>query len=149
MYIEYKVGKLAKRKKYNAKLEHLVREHLSLNANDTFLWVALVLQELEKTDRRNTLKRVGAFPPGLGPLYRQMMDQVGKLDDANLCKRILSLVAVVYRPITLRELISLNDALKKLDNLEDVPEDIKDLEQTVGQCGSFLTIRESTVYFVH
>lgn len=73
-YIEHKVGDLAKRKKYNPKLENSVRDHLSLNADATFLWVALVLQELETIDRRNTLKRVGAFLPRLGPLYRQMMD---------------------------------------------------------------------------
>ncbi|KAH8651540.1 beta transducin-like protein HET-E2C*40 [Tricladium varicosporioides] len=149
IYIEHKVGDLAKRKKYNPKLENSVRDHLSLNADATFLWVALVLQELETTDRRSTLKRVGGFPPKLGPLYRQMLDQVSKSNDANLCAQILSIMAVVYRPVTLRELISLDDALHKLDNLEDHPEDIEDLEQLIGHCGSFLTIRESTVYFVH
>jgi hypothetical protein len=61
-----------------------------------------------------------------------MMDQVSKSDDAGLYKRILSIVAVVYRPITLRELVSLDDALDKLNNLEDLSEDIEDLEQTVG-----------------
>jgi hypothetical protein len=146
-YIEHKVGDLAKRKKYNPKLENSVRDHLSLNADATFLWVALVLQELETVDRRNTLKIVGAFPPGLGPLYRQMMDQVSKSNDADLYKRILSIVAVVYRPITLRELVSLNDALN--EPVENLSEKIEDLEQTVGQCGSFLTIREGTIYFVH
>jgi len=148
-YIEHKVGDLAKRKKYNPKLENSVRDYLSLNADATFLWVALVLRELEMIDRRNTLKRVGAFPPGLSPLYRQMMDQVSKSDDADLCKRILSIVAVVYRPIALRELVSLDDALNEPDNLDNLAEEIEDLEQTVGQCGSFLTIREGTIYFVH
>jgi hypothetical protein len=148
-YIEHKVGELAKRKRYNAKLENLVRERLSLSADSTFLWVALALQELEKTDRKDTLERVGAFPHGLNRLYRQMMDQVGKLYNANLCKRILSLMVVIYRPITLRELLTLNDEHNKSHNLEDLTEHIEDLEQTVGQCGSFLTIRESTIYFVH
>jgi hypothetical protein len=36
-YIEYKVGGLAKRKKYAAKVEKSVREYLSLNADATFL----------------------------------------------------------------------------------------------------------------
>lgn len=148
-YIEHKVGDLAKRKKYNPKLKNLVRDYLFLNADATFLWVALVLQELETVDRRNTLKRVKAFPPGLSPLYRKMMDQVHKSDDANLYRRILSIVAVVYRPITLRELVSLDDALDEPDNLEDLSEKVEDLEQTISQCGSFLTIREGTIYFVH
>ncbi|KAG4437290.1 hypothetical protein IFR05_007228 [Cadophora sp. M221] len=148
-YIEHKVGELAKRKKYNAELESSVREYLSLNADATFLWVALVLKELETIDRRDTLTRIRAFPPGLGPLYEQMMAQISESNKANLCKRILSIVAVVKRPITLRELVSLDDTLHKLDYPDNLSEDIEDLEQTVGQCGSFLTIRESTVYFVH
>ncbi|KAH6702780.1 WD40-repeat-containing domain protein [Leptodontidium sp. MPI-SDFR-AT-0119] len=148
-YIEHKVGKLAKRKNYNAKLENSVREYLSLNADATFLWVALVLKELEAIERRIALERVKMFPPGLGPLYEQMMAQVSESNSADLCKRILSIVAVVKRPVTLTELVSLDDTLHKLNCPEDLSEDIEDLEQTVGQCGSFLTIRESTVYFVH
>ncbi|KAF8852969.1 NACHT-domain-containing protein [Acephala macrosclerotiorum] len=149
MYIAHKVGELAKRKKYNAKLEYSVREYLSLNADATFLWVALVLKELETIDRRNTLTRVRAIPPGLGPLYERMMAQVSESNNADICKRILSIVAVVKRPVTLRELVSLDDTLHKLDCPENLSDDIEDLVQTVGQCGSFLTIRESTVYFVH
>ncbi|KAG9242173.1 heterokaryon incompatibility protein, partial [Calycina marina] len=148
-YIKFKVAELAKWKKYNAKLANLVREFLYKNADATFLWVALILQELEKTDRRKALKMVEAFPPGLDPLYKRMMAQVSESEDADLCKRILSIVMVVKRPITLRELVCLDDTLHKLDYAEDISEDIEDLEQTLGQCGSFLTIRESTVYFVY
>ncbi|KAG9229085.1 hypothetical protein BJ875DRAFT_508153 [Amylocarpus encephaloides] len=156
-YIEHKVGELAKRKKYNAKLECFVRNYLSSNTDATFLWVALVLQALETIDRRNTHKRVREFPPGLGPLYRQMMDQICESDQPiSASEYSLSIVAVVYRPMTLRELVSLddelvslNDELHKLDNVKNLPEDIKNLERTVGQCRSFLTIRESTVYFIH
>lgn len=73
------------------------------------------------------------------------MGQVTKSKNADLYKRILSIVAVVKRPITLRELVSLDDTIQKLN----LSEDGEDLEQIVSQCGSFLTIRESIVYFVH
>ncbi|KAH6717349.1 hypothetical protein BKA61DRAFT_478141 [Leptodontidium sp. MPI-SDFR-AT-0119] len=148
-YIEHRLGELAKRKKYNAELEYSIHKYLSLNAGATFLWVALVLEELDRIDRRNALTRVKMFPPELGPLYEQMMAQVSKSNNADLCKRILSIVAVVKRPITLRELVSFDDTLHKLDCPQNISEDIEDLEQTIGQCGSFLTIRERTVYFVH
>ncbi|KAG9234444.1 NACHT domain-containing protein [Amylocarpus encephaloides] len=148
-YIEYKVGELAKRKKYTAKLEKSVREYLSLNADATFLWVALVLRELDTIDRRIALETVKMFPPGLYPLYQQMMDQVSKSNNADLCKRILSIVAVVKRPITLEELVYLDNTMHKLDCPEDLSEDIEDIKQTASQCGSFLTIRDSTIYFVH
>jgi len=148
-YIEHKVAGLAKRKKYAAKVKSSVQEYLSLNADATFLWVALVLKELETIERRNALERVKMFPPGLGPFYEQMIAQVSNSNNADLCKRILSIVAVAKRPFTLIELVSLDDTLHKLDCPEDLAEDLEDLEQMVGQCGSFLTIRKSTIYFVH
>jgi NACHT domain/WD domain, G-beta repeat len=148
-YIEHEVGELAKQKKYNTKLEYSVREYLTLNADATFLWVALVLEKLKTIDRGDTLTELGAFPPGIEPLYEQMMAQVSKANNADLCKRILSIVAVVKRPITVEELVSLDETLHKLDYPEDLSEDLENLEQRVGQCGSFLTIRESTVYWVH
>lgn len=148
-YIEHKVGKLAKRKKYDAKLKKSVREHLSLNADATFLWVALVLKELETIDRRTALERLKMFLPGLSPFYKQMIAQVSHLINAEVCKRILSIVAVAKRPFALTELVSLNDTLYKLDYPKDLAVDIEDLEQIVSHCGSFLTIRDSTVYFVH
>jgi hypothetical protein len=139
-YLTYKVGELAKLKNYTAELEKSVREYLTLNADATFLWVALVLRELETIDRWNTLTRVRAIPPGLDPLYKQMIAQVSESNNADICKRILSIVAVVKRPFTLRELVSLDDRLHKLDSPDNLSEDLKDLEQRVGQCGSFLTI---------
>jgi hypothetical protein len=148
-YIGHKVGKLAKRKNYTAKSENSIREYLCLNADATFLWVALVLKELEMIDRRFALERVKMFPAGLDPFYKQMIEQVSKSSNADICKRILSIVAIVRRPITLQELVSLDDTLHKLNCPEDLSEDLKDLEQRVGQCGSFLTIRDSIVYFVH
>jgi hypothetical protein len=36
---------LARRKKYNNKIRDVVLDHLSLNANDTLRWVALVCQD--------------------------------------------------------------------------------------------------------
>ncbi|TVY12500.1 Vegetative incompatibility protein HET-E-1, partial [Lachnellula arida] len=75
--------------------------------------------------------------------------QVSESNNADICKRILSIVAVVKRPVTLRELVSLDDTLHKLDSPDNLSEDIEDLKQIVGRCGSFLTIRKSTVYFVH
>jgi hypothetical protein len=87
--------------------------------------------------------KLGAFPPGLNSLYREMLDQICNSDDANLCKRILAAIAIVYRPVTVQELTSL------VELLEDIAEDLESLQEVVGLCGSFLTIREETVYFVH
>jgi hypothetical protein len=56
---------------------------------------------------------------------------------------MLATMAVVYRPLTLIELVTLVDLL---DNMID---DVESLAEAVKLCGSFLTIRHGTVYFVH
>ncbi|KAF2190334.1 hypothetical protein K469DRAFT_27861 [Zopfia rhizophila CBS 207.26] len=72
-----------------------------------------------------------------------MMQQICNSNNADLCKQILASAATVYRPITLRELASL------VELPEDMAYDLESIQEIVSLCGSFLTIREDTVYFVH
>jgi hypothetical protein len=146
MYIHREVRRLAQLQKYDLETESTVRDRLLSNANNTFLWVALVCQELEKIPRRKTLAKLNAFPPELDSLYERIMDHIctmEDIEDVNLCQQILASVTSVYRPITLKELTSL------VDGLEDYSDDLESLGEIIGLCGSFLTIRENTVYFVH
>jgi WD40 repeat protein len=142
LFIEQKVSQLVQQKRYDDKIRDAVLEHLTSNADNTFLWVALVCQNLEKIPRWNVLKKLNVFPPSLDSLYERMMQQICSSDDADLCKQILASVAIVYRPVTLRELASL------VELLEDIP-DLASIQEIIGLCGSFLTLREETVYFVH
>jgi NACHT domain len=142
-FIEYKVDKLAQLKSYNNETRDAVFDHLSSNANDTFLWVALVCQNLEEIPRWKTVAKLSAFPPGLGPLYERMVEQIRISDDASLCKRILATIALTYRPLTLKELAS------GVEELEDMSNDLASIQEIVGLCGSFLTTREDAIYFVH
>jgi len=141
-FIEQKVSQLAQQKKYDERTRDAVLEHLASNANDTFLWVALVCQNLEMTAKRNVLKKLNSFPPGLDSLYERMMQQISKSDDAELCKQVLASIALVYRPITLKELVALVEQLGEIAN-------DKELREIIGFCGSFLTLREDTIYLVH
>jgi hypothetical protein len=143
VYIQHKTMQLAKLKKYDKNTRLAVLQHLTSNANNTFLWVALVCQNLKSIPRWKTLAKLDAFPPGLSSLYERMLEQLYRSEEANLCKQILALTAVLYRPITLEELTSL------VEMLEDTSDDLESLREIVGLCGSFLTVREGTVYFVH
>ncbi|KAI9770859.1 MAG: hypothetical protein M1839_003022 [Geoglossum umbratile] len=143
IYIRYKVLQLAQQKKYDDKTRDAVLDHLFSNANNTFLWVALVCQNLEKISRWNLIAKLNAFPPGLDSLYERMMEQICNSEDTDLCKEILALITTVYRPITLKELTSL------VETLEDMVDDLDSLREIISLCGSFLTIREGTIYFVH
>lgn len=136
-YIDHKVTQLATKKRYNDKTQEDVRCYLLSNANDTFLWVALVCEQLNKTLARNTLSQLKEFPPELDILYKRMMDQIGELNEANICQRILAIVTTVYEPITLDELTIFLESGD--DNLADI----------VALCGSFLTISNRVVSLVH
>jgi hypothetical protein len=105
--------------------------------------VALVCQNLEKIPRWKALANLNAFPPGLDSLYQRMMAQICNSDNADICKRILASTAIVYRPITLKELTSL------VEMPEDMSDDLESLGEIIRLCGSFFTIREDTIYFVH
>ena len=56
-----------------------VRDKLRQKANGTFLWVALIMQELEKLESWDPLAVVRQAPAGLHQLYSRMMDQIQRL----------------------------------------------------------------------
>ena len=142
-YIQFKIDWLAERNGYGNDTRNAVQRYLSLNADGTFLWVALVCQELADISEWSAEEMLKAFPPGLVLLYKRMLDQICSLKHAKLCKSILAVVSVVRRPITLEELASfVNMPAQSSGNY-------KVLAEIIGLCGSFLTLRECTISFVH
>ena len=145
-FINFKVHNLAGQKKYSNELETSVREYLTEHADGTFLWVALVCKELEKVLAGRTKAILRTFPAGLEPLYERMIVQVEHerdLEEVRLCKQILCTVTLACRPLGLNEM----GIIAGLP--EDVLNDLQYLQELVGSCGSFLTLREQTVYLVH
>lgn len=72
-----------------------------------------------------------------------MMEQIRNSDNSDLYIGILALLTIIYQPITLDELTS------SVDILEDISDDLDSLVEIIGLCGSFLTLRNRTIYFVH
>jgi hypothetical protein len=143
VFIQRKVDQLAQEKQYKEDLHHAVLQHLTSNANGTFLWVALVCQDLKATPKWSVLKKLASFPPGLDSLYKRMMCQISESDGAEICLQVLASTAILYRPVMICELVALIDALQYL------VDDLASVREIVSLCRSFLTLREDTVYFVH
>lgn len=142
-FIQYKVSQLADKKKYNDKTQDAVLDYLSLHADSTFLQIALVCQNLKKIPQRKAVAKLSTFPLRLDSLYEQIITQIYSLDNANLHKQILALIVIVYRLVTLKELISL------VVMLNDMANNLVSVQKEISFCGLFLTIREGTIYFVH
>ncbi|KAL6890901.1 hypothetical protein GGI43DRAFT_415083 [Trichoderma evansii] len=143
MYIQHKVVELARVKGYNEEIQDAINHYLYANARSSFLWVALVCQDLAKIPiQLNVLLKLTEFPAGLDALYTHMLNQICGSDISNICLHILAVMSVVYRPITI-------DELSSFAHVPDSALDEEILIQAIGLCSSFLTIHERTILFVH
>jgi len=148
-YINYKMSELARRyqktsaaRRNPEKLRRVqddVAKELRQRADGTFLWVALVFEQIKECGADKVLERVRDMPSDLYGIYTRMMRHVIELDDAADCKRVLSTVVNAYRPLHLSELATLAEL-----------SDLAEHEDIVRHCG-LLTINENddVVYFVH
>ena len=142
-YIDYKLSSLESLK--DADVRKQVRDELHKKANGTFLWVALVVQELEQPESWDPLAVVKEAPAGLQRLYDRMIEQIQRLSarNADICQSLLCTTAVAYRPLYLAEMGSLcRSARQGIMAAETV-------RKIVAMCGSFLTVRNEQVYLVH
>lgn len=146
-YIDHKVTELESSKDYDEDVRRTVEEYLVQNSNATFLWVALVCQQLTTFESWEVVDEIkkGIFPSDLNELYEQMLARVINAPPtrSDACRRILVVICTVYRPITLHELPCLADLPKALTN------NLKELKKMVGLCGSFLTLKQSIITIVH
>jgi hypothetical protein len=103
-----------------------------------------VFEELRRALRRNVSQILNRIPKGLTPLYDRMIKQIQQLEDdyPQLCLLTLATAALAYRPLHMLEIRSLAGLEEEIPSLED-------LERIISMCGSFLTIRDNYVYFIH
>jgi hypothetical protein len=143
-YISNRIAELESLQDDDILLEY-VQQILQKKAKGTFLWVALVAQELEDVDIWKVRQVVNDVPRGLDDLYARMIDQIKRLvsEDMEYCRLILSATTLAYRPLQLLEL----GAVSGLP--EVIAGNVKNMETIVKKSGFFLTVRNKTIYFVH
>lgn len=124
-------------------------ETLKKKANGTFLWVALVIEQLRDTDHRNVEDVLKEIPAGLENLYKLIIERANsnlRPKDQEACRVLLSIITTAERPLHLKELrlfISSQWAGYKATY------DIRDIQDIVKELSSLLYIRDDTVYFIH
>ncbi|KAL7932924.1 hypothetical protein V8C35DRAFT_322755 [Trichoderma chlorosporum] len=148
-YILHKASQISLLKQ-NDELKEEVCRQMREKANGTFLWVAIVFERLNSEsdayydDASDVMAILDEMPEDLTKLYTIMLERISQLKGkgSGLCRTILAIVTLAYRPLHLNELSTLagfQNNLKKLHQLNTL---IKD-------CGSFLTVRENHIYFIH
>jgi len=126
-------------------LKEQVRKTLLQRSEATFLWVALACKRLEKEPASETQSVLEELPAGLDSLYERMMKQILREPDmrAGHCKQILRAAAITYRPLRLHELVATTELP------ENISANVQYLSDLVERCGSFLTLRNETIFFIH
>nr|WOD45877.1 hypothetical protein [Trichoderma atroviride] len=126
-------------------LEKKVRDILQRKADDTFLWAALAIKRLQGAMKWEVLRILDQMPEGLQSLYQLMMDQIRDHPSQrrDLCTKLLSIVTTAYRPLHLGELSSL------WQTEAECPQGQEDVRKVAQLCGSFLTVKDDTIYFIH
>lgn len=143
-YIDHNISRLRLIQSNQDRLDEL-RKAIRQKANGTFLWASLVIKELEEVESWEMMQVVEDMPTDLKAVYERMMGQIRHLKrgNAELCRKILSTVLITYRPLILAELGMLSSLPTQ------ILESVNSVERLVAMCGSFLTIRGETVYFIH
>lgn len=68
-YIDLEVDRLAKRKKYTPELRIMVKDALKNEAEGTFLWISLMVADLEREPKYNVKHKLKGLPKGLYETY--------------------------------------------------------------------------------
>ncbi|PON22281.1 hypothetical protein TGAM01_v208764 [Trichoderma gamsii] len=143
-YINHSVSRLNSVRNDQGRQDEL-RNKIQEKAQGTFLWASLVMKKIEEVQVWEIMKVVEKMPMGLTALYKRMIDHIHSLEEENghLCRNMLSTIFTAYFPLSLAEL----GVLAGLpDQISGISESIKTL---VTMCGSFVTLNEGYVYFIH
>ncbi|KAL2194361.1 hypothetical protein P885DRAFT_71427 [Corynascus similis CBS 632.67] len=139
-FINHKLMELKHKEGYDDDVLAKVSHEVHQRAESTFLWVALVFKELSSVEGWDAVETVQSIPPGLTDLYGHMMTRIDEGNERNRqrCKSVLAATFLVHRPVSLSELVVVAGLPAKIN-----PRTI------VDRCGSFLTIKDETVYLIH
>ncbi|KND89249.1 Vegetative incompatibility protein HET-E-1 [Tolypocladium ophioglossoides CBS 100239] len=95
-------------------------------------------QETPARSTSSNPERSSPTPPELDSLYKRLMKDIYSSTNVDLCKEILAIASVVYRPLSLIELLSL---------IDESPSAF-DATEALQACRSFLALQNSLVQFV-
>lgn len=143
-YINYHTRQLQMQKNLNTQETREVLDYVSEHAQGTFLWVALVFQQLGRSRSWEITSTLRKLPSGLNGLYKRMIDQIHDSPSHELYIRLLAIASTVFRPIKFSELLTMEkSAMEKFGVKKNRLPDI------IAECGSLLTTRDNTMFLVH
>ncbi|KAL6793023.1 WD40-repeat-containing domain protein [Trichoderma sp. SZMC 28012] len=139
-YIDKRVSELEFEDDDN-RLRQSIPYVLRRRTDGTFLWVSLVIQQLQEAQCDDeVMEALSTIPTDLNEIYARMMEQIHKQYERKYCLLVLTAATLAYRPLHLLELAVVSGLS---------PINMGRVGEFVSMCGSFLTLREDHVYMIH
>ncbi|ORY64881.1 uncharacterized protein BCR38DRAFT_340958, partial [Pseudomassariella vexata] len=145
-FIESKMADLQQRKSYTDKVKEKAAQLLETKAEGTFLWVGMACKELDPVASKDAVKILEDLPRGLLQLYGDLLNKAFKLEGKRqTIERILNVVAVSLRPLTILELAEACQLHQGQEEKERVQFTIEEVES----CRMLVVVQDTTVVLLH
>jgi len=145
MVVKAKVEMIGMKRHLSDLTQAALVEQLVSNANRSFLWVSLVLEDFE--NGAQIPKSVSGYMPAtLDAVYNNILGRSSNIEDAT---KLLHIVVAAVRPLSLKEM-SIAFFIKSSDrSYEDI-----NLEPSISDvfrnlCGLFVKVIDSKIYLIH
>lgn len=126
-----------------APLSYFVKRHIHSRAEENYIYVSLVIQELKNfrasgsRTHSEVRQLLESFPYGLTEMFEHIQKRILKpgTDGIELTKEILRCLILNQRAPTMRELAVMTDLPREDRN------DLEKLKEYIIRCGAFITLR--------
>ncbi|KAJ9376576.1 hypothetical protein DTO063F5_8745 [Paecilomyces variotii] len=128
----------------------MIREKINAVDHRTYLWLSLIFPELAENPGLGVARlrrKLDRIPQTVDEAYEKILNRT---TDRGKALRILQLVVAAARPLTLKEM-NMALALAEVDEVGELslePE-VTFQDTLKNSCGSFLDIKNSTIYLIH
>ncbi|KAL6814600.1 hypothetical protein V8C40DRAFT_282940 [Trichoderma camerunense] len=144
--INERVAELAKRKRYTNKVKQQVSNILRDKAEGTFLWVGLACEELREIPSKDAVRVLQNMPKGLHSLYTTLLDTAQEDSGVDTIRRILSLIAVCVRPLSVLEL---SEACQLYEEEVDIETRGQFTRDQIASCRLMIIVQDEKVLLLH
>ena len=153
-FIREKTDKLQHDLDLNPETTKQIRDALEKKHEGTFLWVALVLEDMDKREiQANIMDLLNQLPSNLPDTYERILQKI-KPEYKKISSLVLRTVFIARRPLTVKELATvcfLESVKNSQMTVQVVDQDVEEWKDSYRCCGAFLKLDETaqTIHLVH
>ena len=153
LIIHEKVEEIVRRSHCGQNIQNFLGQYLYAKADQTFLWVTVVLHHLEGSllaSEKDFKRIVSELPQEMRQLYEQLLRSIPS-EHQQLAVKLLHIIAGSLRPLTLDEIgifLTIQDSHRSVSEVE--ADSQPSVQRTLqGNLGPLVRVSDSGVYLVH